>query len=431
MGSTTKRTRITAAKSAAVKLTIRPITREKNGSVWITYLVQGWQENEKWQRRQFKDESEAQSFAALKQVEMENKGRAQRMILSSLTQDQHDNAVTALGKLGEAYTLGEAVDFFLKHHRAPDFTIRLRAALKLFIDDKEQDGLRPRTIAALKRSIERFIEATDDPWTHEVTHQQVEGYLRGLRSADGQKKASKKFWNNTLNEIKGFFAWSATPDKATNRPFTFENPASTVRCYDARQVREEQNARPITSDLEKVRRLFSTLYRWRGGAMIRYYTLAYFAGIRPTEIIRMNGREKDLINFKTRTITIPANISKTRHERHVTISDNLAAWLEAFPGAISPPNYRKMQEKIRKHFKLTHDEARHSFISYHVALHRSMGDAALQAGNSETIIRRHYLNLHPKDEGASYFGLFPDPKRRRALVSPEPETDPNPHLKAI
>ena len=31
-------------------VTIRTITREKNGSVWITHLVQGWQENGKWMR---------------------------------------------------------------------------------------------------------------------------------------------------------------------------------------------------------------------------------------------------------------------------------------------------------------------------------------------------------------------------------------------
>lgn len=425
-----KRTRITASKSAAVKLTIRPITREKNGSVWVTYLVQGWKENDKWQRRQFKNEDEAKSFAALKQVDSENKGRSQQMILSTLTQEQHDNAVGALSKLGDAYSLADAVEFFLKHHRPPEFTIRLRAALKFYIDDKERDGLRPRTISALKRSIERFIEATDDPWTHEVTRQQVEGYLRGLRSADGQRKSSKKFWNNTLNELRGFFAWSATADKATNRPFTFENPAAGVRAYDARQVREEQNARPITTDLKTVQRIFSALYRWRGGAIIRYYALAYLAGIRPTEIQRMNGREAELINLKTRIITIPANISKTRHERHVTISDNLAAWLEACPSPITPPNFRRMLEHVRKHFRLTHDEARHSFISYHVALHRSLGDAALEAGNSETIIRRHYLNLHPREEGGQFFRIVPDAKLRRAVLA-ESKSEQLAHLKAI
>ena len=37
---------------------------------------------------------------------------------------------------------------------------------------------------------------------------QEEGYLRGLRAADGKKKASKQFWNNILNDLRGFFAWS-------------------------------------------------------------------------------------------------------------------------------------------------------------------------------------------------------------------------------
>lgn len=36
---------------------------------------------------------------------------------------------------------------------------------------------------------------------------------------------------------------------------------------------------------------------------------------------------------------------------------------------------------------------RHTFISKLVAKFRSIGEAALQAGNSETIIRKHYLDL--------------------------------------
>ncbi len=98
------------------------------------------------------------------------------------------------------------------------------------------------------------------------------------------------------------------------------------------------------------------------------------------------------MNLKTHTITIRANISKTRDERHVTISSNLAAWLITSPGPIIAPNFDRLTKLARKHFKLSHDEARHSIISYHVALHRSIGDAALQAENSEAIVKRHYLN---------------------------------------
>lgn len=428
VSKTLKKERIVATKHAATKITIRPFVDSKG---YTSFLVQGWKENGKWQRRQFKSEDKAKTFVALKQVEEQNQGRAQRLILSPLTQEQHDAAFAAMDRLGDTYSIADAVDFFLKHHRAPDYTIRLRDALKPYLDEKERDGLRPRTIKALKASVKRFIKTTDNPWTHEVTRQQVEGYLRGLRAADGMKKASKKFYNNTLNELRGFFAWCAMPDKATNRPFTFDNPAAEIRAYDARQVREEQNARPITTDLKALKRMLSALCRWRGGVLVRYYALAYFAGIRPAEIERMNGREAELINLKTGIITIPANISKTRHERHVTISENLAAWLKAYPPPCTPPTYKKMLEKVRKHFGLTHDEARHSFISYHVAVHRSLGDAALQAGNSESIIRRHYLNLHPREDGEEFFRIVPDTKRRRAVLAPKSEKMTEPHLRAV
>jgi hypothetical protein len=144
----------------------------------------------------------------------------------------------------------------------------------------------------------------------------------------------------------------------------------------------------------------------------------------------MAGRERELVNLKTRTITIPANVSKTRHERQVAISDNLAAWLEAFPGDLIPKNFEALNKKARKHFGLTHDEARHSFISYHVAAHRSIGDAALQAGNSENVVKRHYLNTHSRQEGEEFFRIAPDAKQRRAVLA-KPATKPEHALKVV
>lgn len=157
-----------------------------------------------------------------------------------------------------------------------------------------------------------------------------------------------------------------------------------------------------------MRRIFATLRRWRGGKLLRAYAYLYYAGLRPqSELLELSEREDELVNLSTRTITIPAHIAKTKHDRHVRISDNLAAWLEVAPKPIIPRNFENLAKKVRKHFKLGRDETRHSFISYHVALHRSIGDAALQAGNSESVVRRHYLNLHPREEGEAFFGVFP------------------------
>ncbi len=80
---------------------------------------------------------------------------------------------------------------------------------------------------------------------------------------------------------------------------------------------------------------------------------------------------------------------------------------------------------------LTHDEARHSFISYHVALHRSIGGAALQAGNSEGIVKRHYLNTHTQDEGSAFFRSVPDLATRRAVLATLPVAVVKKHLKIV
>lgn len=426
MSKTAKRTRTTVKKTAASSITIRH-KADKDG--YTFHLVQGWREDGKWQRKQFKTEKEAQRFAALKRVEMENQGRAQRMILSPLTDDQNTQAVQAFDILAGTYTLAEAVTFFLKHHRPPEFTIRLRDATALYLDEKERDGLRPRTLQGIGWTLDLFTTATDNPHMHEVTQQQVERFLRGLRAKNKKDKASRRSWEIHRGALHGFFAWSSTPDKGTNRPFSFANPAEGVRKFTARQVREEQAAKPITTAPEDTRRILSLLMRWRDGVLVRPYALLYFAGIRPGELKRMAGREGELINLKTQTITIPANVSKTRQERQVKISDNLAAWLHAFPGDIIPMNYEALNKKVRKHFRLSHDEQRHSFISYHVALHRSIGDASLEAGNSESIVKRHYLNTHTREEGDDFFRIIPG--TRRAILS-SPDTAPAPsHLKAI
>jgi hypothetical protein len=415
MSTRAKRTRTTARKTAADNITIRPITREKNGNVWVTHLVQGWQEDGKWQRKQFVDRPDAERFAALKRVEMENKGRAQQMILSTLTQEQHDRAADAFARLGTTYTIAEVVDFFLRHHRPPEFTIRAKKALTIYLDDKERDGVRDRTIVSLSSVVKLFINAHDDPWIHEVTASDVESFLRGLRGKDRTTKATRKTWNNYRNDLSGFFAWCASADPGTNRPFLFANPVAGVRKFSARQVREEQAAKPVTTSVKDLRRIFSVLMRWRGGVMTRYFAYLYFAGVRPDELKRISDRENELLNLKTRSLTIPANISKTRHERRVTVSDNLASWLAVAPSPIVPPNFDRLAKVVRKHFNLSHDEARHSFISYHVAAFRSVGDAALQAGNSESIVKRHYLNTHTQREGLDFFRIIPNSKRRLAV----------------
>jgi hypothetical protein len=115
-------------------------------------------------------------------------------------------------------------------------------------------------------------------------------------------------------------------------------------------------------------------------------------------------------------------------KRNVTIAPNLAAWLTAYPLAkfpIIPANLQHQRARIAEKFGLSHDIMRHTFISMHVAKYRSMGEAALQAGNSESIIRKHYLDLKTPAEAEQFFSILPTPvaTATTATVTP-PETLP-------
>ena len=63
--------------------------------------------------------------------------------------------------------------------------------------------------------------------------------------------------------------------------------------------------------------------------------------------------------------------------------------------------------EVRKKFSLGLDVLRHVYISMHVAKFRSMGDTALQAGNSEAIIKKHYLNLMTPEEADAFWKIVP------------------------
>lgn len=423
MSKATKRTRTVAAKTSASEITIRQVMR--NG--YLTHLVQGWKENGKWQRKFFSDEAEAKTFASMKRISMENAGRQQHMILSSLTQEKHDEACRAFEDLG-IYSLSEAVKYFLANHRAPDYTIELNNAITRYLEDRES-LLRTRTIDALRRSLKRFADSVSNADVHTITSEQITFYLKSIRVGDNGK-ISRKTWNNYRDELHAFFKWCMEKDLATKRPYCFINPVESVLRHKNMIVREEQALHPTTSSPEKICALFSDLMA-QGRDMVPYFALCYFAGIRPEEVQRMNGREKELINLDTNVITIPAGLSKTRQQRQIEISPNLALWLRTYPNPILPTNHRKMIAATRKAHQLTHDEMRHSFISYHVALHRSVGDAALQAGNSETIVKRHYLNLHTREDGAKFFRIIPDTKRGCAIIGESSFKTKKPRLRAM
>ena len=118
------------------------------------------------------------------------------------------------------------------------------------------------------------------------------------------------------------------------------------------------------------------------------------------------------IKFRTGHIEISDEISKVNSERFAPITDNLRAWLLPIAKESGPIVSRNLTRPLRVVWKKAklhpwpQDAHRHSFISYR---RRIIGDAqtALDAGTSETIIKRHYKRPVTKEDAESYFQILP------------------------
>ena len=402
---------------------VYPSTYTKRGVEYFCYIVRGWKVDGKWQRKQFTDQAKAEAYARSVNINLRNEGQQRMLIHTSMSEAQVNQAEKAYRTLGETYSMDEVVDFFLKHNRPPEFTISILDGMKFYVDEKEREGVRNTTLKKTKMILKAFANATDNQLVHRVTEADITSYLSLLRAKDGISPAKKKTFNNHRNELSSFFKWAGKTDLPTNRPWTFNNPTDNIPAFSNKRVAEQRPDIATTSP-ETTRELLSYVMTYKGGKLAKWFALAYFTGIRPStdegELVKLSRREDELINMTTGRIMLPANMTKTKDSRQVTISENLRLWLEAYEGMpIAPANLKNDYAHVRKKFNLQSDETRHSFISYHVALNRSIGGTALEAGNTEKIIRKYYLNHHSQEEGAEFFSIVPDTETGEAAFSAE------------
>ncbi|MDA9923190.1 phage integrase N-terminal SAM-like domain-containing protein [Verrucomicrobiales bacterium] len=384
-------------------LKIRQKTVREHGYEYDTFEVEGKDADGKRLRRRFKDRREAEAFRATEEVRLLNLTSALNNVVTRLDERQVREAEDAFQRLGDHYSLREAVEFFLSHSREPDFQISLRVARRKFLDGKEREGVRERSIVQLESTIKRFGKFMDNCLLHEVGEQDVERFLKSLRARDGVQAASRKTWNNYRADLSSFFNWCCD----TQRRWLNGNPAQGVRKF-----RKLDRELPEILTIKQTLKLLRDVEGYRDGAMVRYFALALFAGLRtgPEGELHKLARHPDrdrLIDLKRGVIHVPSEIAKTRSKRQIEIRENLRLWLEHSDPEILPTGHDRMIREIRKDHELLHDQLRHSFFSYHVAAFRSVGDASLEGGNTEAVVRKHYLNLATKKEGLAFWRIAP------------------------
>jgi hypothetical protein len=126
---------------------------------------------------------------------------------------------------------------------------------------------------------------------------------------------------------------------------------------------------------------------------------------------------------------VPPGQYRVKSTRLVPILPNLRAWLATCPkeGALVVP-FKNPSNHLAALFEksgvpLKHNCLRHSFGSYRVAAIQNIAQTSIEMGNSPSMIRQHYLEVVPKEEGEAWFSIVP-PAREKVIQFPDRASEP-------
>jgi integrase len=147
--------------------------------------------------------------------------------------------------------------------------------------------------------------------------------------------------------------------------------------------------------------------------------VAAFAGIRSEEIAPDPTSKKsplmwDDFDWKHKVIVVRAETAKTKHEREVPISANLAKWLAPWRHAKGPVIGDAAQPSKRETARLgvsiggwKHNALRDSYCSYRARITQNVPQVSYEMGNSIAMVKRSYHRRQPIRAARAWFNIAP------------------------
>lgn len=161
---------------------------------------------------------------------------------------------------------------------------------------------------------------------------------------------------------------------------------------------------------EEARRIMDTV----PADCIAAYALLLFAGVRPQELTRLTWE-----NVRDGFVHITPAIAKTGQVRNIEIEPTLAAWLASTghhspDEPICPTNWKRKNQAARAAAGIANrqDTARHSYATYHLALHRDTELLKANLGHSRgsDILFVHYRAAATPADAERYWSILPNVK---------------------
>ena len=283
---------------------------------------------------------------------------------------------------GMAEEYGRLFKKVVRHTAIPEVVAEM-------LQQREQDGASMAYLRLLKTTLTRFAAKFPGNLIEVDTHQ-IDAWLRSL----DVKLCTR---NSMLRCIKIFFSY------ARSRNYLPEDRKTSAENLRITKV--------VTDNMD----IFTpeTMARMLHHApadLVPILAIGAFSGIRMAELNRLDWSAVDL---ERRIIELRAGQAKTGSRRVIPITDNLAAWLEPLErkGMVVPSvkSHHRAVSALAASLKIEwpRNVLRHSFISYRIAKVKSADQVALEAGNSPSIIFKHYRELTTEEQADKWFGIVP------------------------
>ena len=276
-----------------------------------------------------------------------------------------------------------------------------------FIARLQRDGASDRYIEDCRSRMGR-LKQTFHGYIHCITHEDLSGWLDRL-------KVSPRTRKNFRTAAVGLFKFAKDQGHLPRNVQT-----------EAELLPDIKRLKAVTKDAEigiYTPKQFLKMLEAAPAHLLPVLAIGGLAGLRSSEICRLKWQD-----IRKNEIIVKANDAKTGSRRVVPVVPALALWLSKVKRGEDEQrvcqNYSKESALARAVTKAlnsagiipVHNGLRHSFCTYRLADIKNAAQVALEAGNSQTMLFRHYRALATANEGKNWFSVRPRTSNRNVVA---------------
>jgi integrase len=288
-------------------------------------------------------------------------------------------------------SLKDAVGFYIAHYEAALKSCTVEAAGGEYLKNQALKRRSKRHIADLNYRLGVFKESFATRVVSTLSVHEVEAWLHGLGQAP-------KSLNNFHTALSSFLTF------CVKRSYAAKNPLGAID-----KVREPAKAPGILSPHECERLLNAA-----DSEILPLLAIQAFCGIRSAETLRLSWSD---VQVTKGHVQVAAEHAKGARRRLVDIPENLKKWLLPYSnetGELWPRSHMEYYRDLETArvdagiSKWPSNALRHSYASYHLALHQNAAALALQLGHtSQTMIFSNYREVVSRQEAERYWNIRP------------------------